>query len=93
MKYDWTTAEAWGKIGAVLLPSTAVYLAFSVFCVAALPVEQDTRLALAVLAGFPVWIGAMYYAVLARTVARAWVVLGTAALLLAGGTLFAELLA
>jgi hypothetical protein len=91
MKYDWTRAEAWGKIGATLVPSTAVYVAFCVFCVTALPVARDVGLAAGVLAGFPVWVGAAYYAVLARTVARAWIGPGVVALLLVGASLFAEL--
>ena len=91
MKYNWTTAEAWGKTAAVLLLGAAVYGAFCVFCVTALPVGADVGIAAGVLGGFPVWVGAMYYAVLARTVTRAWGVLGGAALLLAGASLVAEL--
>jgi hypothetical protein len=91
MKYNWTTIEAWGKAGAALLLGTAVYGAFCVFCVTALPVRPDLGIAAGVLGGFPVWVGAAYYAVLARTVIRAWSVLGVAALLLAGSALFAEL--
>lgn len=85
MKYDWTTAEAWGRTGAALLASTALYLAFCVVCVTGVPVTEDVGLALAILGGFPVWIGAACYAVLARTVWRAWLVLGAAAGLLGGG--------
>jgi hypothetical protein len=84
MKYHWTTAEAWGKTSAVLLASAAVYLAFCVFCVTGLPMAQDVALATGILAGFPVWVGAMCYAVLARTPARAWVVLLGAACFLGG---------
>jgi hypothetical protein len=91
MKYNWTTTEAWGKAGAALLLGTAVYGAFCVFCVTVLPVRPDVGITVGVLAGFPVWVGAMYYAVLARTVIRAWSVLGVAALLLSGSALFAEL--
>jgi hypothetical protein len=93
MKYNWTTAEAWGKTAAALLLGTAVYMAFCVFCVVVLPVGADVGIAAGVLGGFPVWVGAVYYAVLARTVARAWGVLGGAALFLAGSALFAELVA
>ncbi len=92
MKYNWSPAEAWAKTGAALLLSTAIYVAFCSFCVTGVPVAQDVGLALGVLGGFPVWVGAMYYAVLARTALRAWLVLGIATGLLAGGTLFAQLL-
>jgi len=85
MKYDWTTAEAWGRTGAVLLASTALYLAFCVVCVAGVPVTEDVGLALGILGGFPVWIGSACYAVLAPTVWRAWGVLLAAAGLLGGG--------
>ena len=84
MKYSWTTTEAWGKTAAVLLASAALYVAFCVFCVTALPVQQDVALATGILAGFPVWIGAMCYAVLARTTLRAWAVLLGLTLLLGG---------
>jgi hypothetical protein len=93
MKYDWTTAEAWGKAGAALLLGTAVYGAFCAFCVTVLPVRPAVGIAAGVLGGFPVWVGAVYYAVLARTVVRAWGVLGSAALLLTGSVLLAELVA
>lgn len=93
MKYTWTTAEAWGKTGAMLLGSTAAYLSFCIFCVIAVPVAQDVALTLGVLGGFPVWIGAMCYAVLARTAIRAWLVLIAAALLLSAGSLLSSLLA
>lgn len=89
MKYNWTTVEAWGKTGAVLLASTGLYLAFCVFCVTGLPAGQDVALATGILAGFPVWIGAMCYAVLARTPLRAWIVLLAVALLFAGGAALA----
>lgn len=88
MKYNWSTTEAWGKTGAALLLSTAVYVAFCSFCVTGVPVAQDVGLALGILGGFPVWVSAMYYAVLARTIVRAWFVLGSAAGLLASGVLF-----
>lgn len=91
MKYNWTNSEAWGKAGAALLLGNAVYVAFCVFCVTALPVSADIGIATGVMGGFPVWVGAMYYAVLARTVVRAWGVLGAISLLLAGSALFAEL--
>ncbi len=84
MKYDWTTAEAWGKTSATLLASTALYLAFCVACVTGMPVAQDVGLALGVLGGFPVWVGAACYAVLARTLVRAWLVPLVLALGLAG---------
>ncbi|MFP4229493.1 MAG: hypothetical protein ACLFTE_11795 [Salinivenus sp.] len=84
MKYDWTTAEAWGKTSAALLAGTALYLAFCVACVTGMPVEQDVGMAIGVLGGFPVWVGAACYAALARTTARAWYVPLGIALLLAG---------
>lgn len=87
MKYEWSTSEAWGKTGAVLLGSTALYLAFCVFCVTAVPAAQDVALALGILGGFPVWIGAMCYTVVARTAPRAWIVLIGAALLFSAGSL------
>lgn len=93
MKYNWSTAEAWGKTGAALLLSTAVYVAFCSFCVTGVPVAQDVGLALGILCGFPVWVAAIYYAVLAHTVVRAWLVLGGAAGLLASGVLVAQLVA
>lgn len=89
MKYDWTTAEAWGRAGAALLASSVLYVVFCVFCVTALPAEQDLALATGILMGFPVWIGAMCYAVLARTPIRAWVGLLGAALVLGGCTVLA----
>lgn len=82
MKYNWTTAEAWGKTSAALLASSALYGVFCVFCVTALPVDQDLALATGILAGFPVWVGGVCYAVLARSAARAWTGLLGAALLL-----------
>ena len=82
MKYNWTTVEAWGKTGAVLLASAAVYVVFCVFCVTGLPVDQDVALATGILAGFPVWVGSMCYAVLARTTLRAWGVLLSATCIL-----------
>lgn len=85
MKHDWTTAEAWGRTGAALLGSTALYLAFCVVLVTGLPLAQDTGLALGILGGFPVWIGSACYAVLARSVVHAWLVLVGAAALLGGG--------
>lgn len=85
MKHDWTTAEAWGKTGAVLLASSALYVAFCVFCVAGLPVGTDVSMATGILVGFPVWIGSMCYAVLARSTMHAWLVLLAATLLLGGG--------
>lgn len=89
MKYGWTTAEAWGKTGAVFLASTALYLSFCVFCGTAMPVARDVAVTTGLLVGFPVWVGAMCYAVLARTTRRAWGVLLAAALVLAGGSVFA----
>lgn len=82
MKYDWSTGEAIGKTAAVLLGSSTVYLVFCVFCVTALPVSQDVALATGILAGFPVWIGAMCYAVLAKTTVRAWGAILTATVLI-----------
>lgn len=90
MKYDWTTAEAWGKTGAVLLASTALYVAFCVFCVTGLPLAQNVAIATGLLVGFPVWIGSMCYAVLARSTMRAWLVLLVITLLLGGGAFLAE---
>lgn len=92
MKYNWSTAEAWGKIGAALLLSTAVYVAFCSFCVTGVPVAQNVGLAMGILGGFPVWVAAMYYAVLSSTVLRAWLVLGSAAGLLASGVWIALLI-
>lgn len=89
MKYDWTTTEAWGRSSAALLASTVLYLSFCVTCVTGGPVEQDVGLAIGVLAGFPVWVGAACYAVLARTPARAWGVLLGISLLLTGWAVFA----
>jgi hypothetical protein len=86
MKHDWTTAEAWGKTGAVLLASTGLYAAFCVFCVLALPVRPDVGLAAGALVGVPLWIAAMCYAVLARTSLRAWLILTGLTLFFAGGT-------
>jgi hypothetical protein len=88
MKHDWTTAEAWGRTGAALLASTALYLAFCVVLVTGLPLSQDAALALGILGGFPVWIGSACYAVLARSVVRAWCVLVGAAVLLGGWAAF-----
>lgn len=85
MKYDWTTAEAWGKTGAALLASTMLSLASYIACVTVLPVAQDVGLAIGVLAGLPVWVGTACYAVLARTVVRAWAVPVGIALVLSGG--------
>jgi len=90
MKHHWTPVEAWGKTGAVLLASTALYLTFCVFCVTALPVGQDSALATGILGGFPVWVAAMCYAVLARTTARAWVVLLAITALFAAGAVLAS---
>lgn len=87
MKHDWSTAEAWGKTSAALLASTALYVAFCVFCVVGLPVAQQPALATGVVGGFVVWIAAMCYAVLARTPLRAWGVLLGSALALVGGSL------
>ena len=89
MKYDWTTAEAWGKTSAALLGSTALSLAFCIACVTAVPVEEDVGLAIGMLVGFPVWVGAACYAVLARTTLRAWSIPLGIALLLAGGAALA----
>jgi hypothetical protein len=89
MKHDWTTSEAWGKTSAALLGSTALYLAFCVVCVTALPVGPQGGMALGIVAGFPVWVGGVCYAVLARSVARAWGVLIGAAGLLAGWAVLA----
>ena len=86
MKYDWTTVEAWGKTGAVIIASTILYLSFSVFSVTVLPVRQDAALATGILFGFPVWIGAMCYAMLARTTGRAWGVLLAVTVLFVGWT-------
>jgi len=86
MKHNWTTGEAWGKTGAVLLASTALYVVFCTFCVLALPVGRDGGLVAGALVGLPLWIASMCYAVLARTSLRAWVVLTVLAALFAGGT-------
>ena len=86
MKYNWTTAEAWSKTGAVLLASTGFYATFCVFCVLALPVRRDVGLAAGALVGLPLWIAAMCYAVLARTSLRAWLTLVGLTLLFVGGT-------
>ncbi|PEN11315.1 hypothetical protein CRI94_16135 [Longibacter salinarum] len=82
MKYDWTTAEAFGRGSASLLASSALFVAFSYLCVTALPVAHSTGMAIGIMAGFPLWVGAGCYAVLARTSVRAWVVLAGATLLL-----------
>lgn len=92
MKYHWTSVEAWGKTGAALLASTALYLAFGIFCLVGLPVGEDLAVATGLLVGLPVWVGAMVYAVLARTVLRAWGVLLGLALILGGGALLAGVL-
>ncbi|WP_103020741.1 hypothetical protein [Salinibacter altiplanensis] len=84
MKYSWTPIEVWSRTGAVLLASTALYLAFCVFCVTGMPVGQDVAVATGVLIGFPVWVGAMCYAVLARTALRAWGILLGIAFVLGG---------
>ena len=89
MKYNWTTAEAWSKTGAVLLASTGLYAAFCVFCVVALPVSRDVSLAAGALVGLPLWIASMCYAVLARTSLQAWLVLMGLTLLFVGGTALA----
>jgi len=88
MKHDWTSAEAWGRIGAALLGSTALYLAFCIVLATSLPLTQDVGLALGILGGFPVWIGSACYAVLARSVVRAGLVLVAAAVLLSGWAWF-----
>jgi len=92
MKYNWTPIEAWSKTGAALLAGTAVYLAFCVVCVVGLPLATDAALATGILGGFPVWVGAMVYAVLARTALRAWVVLLGLALVLGGWAVLGGLL-
>jgi hypothetical protein len=84
MKHDWTTDEAWGRIGAALLGSTALYLAFCLVLATGLPLTQDVSLTLGILGGFPVWIGSACYAVLARSAVRATLVLVAAAGLLSG---------
>ncbi|PSQ97891.1 MAG: hypothetical protein BRD55_00350 [Bacteroidetes bacterium SW_9_63_38] len=84
MKHDWTTVEAWGRTSAALLASTALSLAFCVILVTGLPPTRDVGLALGVLGGFPVWVGAACYAVLSRTAGRAWMVLLSATTLLGG---------
>ncbi|WP_103018893.1 hypothetical protein [Salinibacter altiplanensis] len=93
MKYDWSTAEAWGKAGAGLLLGTVLYIAFCSFCATSVPVAQDVALVLGLLGGFPVWVGGIYYAVLSQTVVRAWLVLGAAIGLLAGAVLYAQFIA
>jgi hypothetical protein len=93
MKYDWSTGEAWGKAGAGLLLGTALYLAFCSVCATSVPVAQDVALALGVLGGFPVWVGGIYYAVLSKTVVRAWLVLGTMTGLLVGAVLYVRFVA
>lgn len=90
MKHSWTTAEAWGKGSAVLVASALLYAAFCVFCVTGLPVSSDLAMAVGILGGFPVWIGAMCYAVLARSATRAWGALCALALALGAGALLAE---
>lgn len=84
MKYDWNTAEAWSKTGAALLGGGLLTVAFCVLCGLWLPTEGEVGTATGVLLSFPVWVGAMCYAVLARTALRAWIVLGSITLLLAG---------
>ena len=72
MKYDWTQSAAWGKTSAMIVGGLACYLAFSAFCGVCLPFGQPAAITVGVLGGFPVWVGAMCYAVLARSVWRAW---------------------
>jgi len=92
MKYNWTPIEAWSKTGAALLGGTALYLAFGVFCVVALPVGQVVAVAAGLLVGLLVWVGAMVYAVLARTALRAWAVLMGLVLVLGGWAVLAVIL-
>lgn len=92
MKYHWTPVEACGKTGAALLGSTALYLAFGIFCLVGLPVGEEMAVVTGLLAGFLVWVGAMVYAVLARTALRAWSVLLGLALILGGGAFLASVL-
>lgn len=75
MKYSWNQLEAWAKTFAVLLLSALVYFSFSAFVGACLPVERSLAVAVGLLTGFPAWIAAMCYAVLARSGRRAWAVL------------------
>ncbi len=84
MKYDWTRTEAWGKTAAVFVAGLACYLAFSAFCGVCLPIGQNAAITVGVLGGFPVWVGAMCYAMLARSARRAWGVLLGIALILGG---------
>jgi hypothetical protein len=93
MKYDWTTAEAWGKTTALLLGSPIVYVSFCVACAIAAPLPQNIGLATGILAGLPVWVGTMYFAILARGVGRAWLGVGATALFLIGSVLIVEFVA
>lgn len=87
MKYDWTQREAWGKTMAMVVAGLLCYLAFSAFCGVCLPVGQNTAIVVGVLGGFPVWVGGMCYAMLARSVWRAWGVLLGLSLVLGGSAL------
>ena len=82
MKHTWNRAEAWGKTLALFLASTLVYFAYSAFLGLCLPVEQSLAVAVGVLTGFPAWVAAMCYAMLARNGRWAWAgLLGVAILL------------
>ncbi|WP_022835674.1 hypothetical protein [Salisaeta longa] len=83
MKYDWTPHEAWSTTGAVVLGSTAVFVAFTLFCTLALPVARATALAVGILGGLPLWVAAMAYALLSDGPLRTWGgLLGACAVLL-----------
>lgn len=84
MKYDWNTAEAWSKTGAALLGGGLLTVAFCVLCGLWLPTEGEIGTATGVLLSFPVWVGAMCYAVLARSGLRAWTALLGGTLLVGG---------
>jgi hypothetical protein len=84
MKHNWTAAEAWSRGSAALFASSALYVAFSVACVTALPVSAGAGIAIGILAGFPLWVAAAMYAVLARTPTRAWLVLAGVTVFLSG---------
>lgn len=86
MKHAWTRSEAWGKGTAAFFGGLLVFGAFLLFAGAALPrLGLGASLSLALGAGLcvPLWAGAMTVALLARSGARAWLLVGGAALALA----------
>lgn len=79
MKHPWTRSEAWGKGTAAVFGGFLAFLGFTLglpilFSRAALPLEP--ALAAVTIAGFPLWMTLMVWAILARSGARAWARVG-----------------